>query len=208
MNPYRLVAAPAPERGDCSYPYTMLRRRRSRDAATGRTRHVRQWIIPTIGAVTPIALIAVNLAAFIVHHLAEFRVLITALAFVSAMMLNSWTGLRGYRRFKDRHGGHALVHDSNQDIVLIVGMALIIVISAVTAVFCYLGLSNERDLPNVTTFLTGVLAILVPIVLQRFFNSGSADSAVARPVGGALPGVPPIPPAPTPFADPHVSKRQ
>jgi len=146
----------------------------------------------------------VNIAAFIVHHLAEFRLVITVLAFVSAMMLNSWTGLSAYRRFKDSHRGHALVHESNQDIVLIAGMAVIIIAAAVTSLFCWLGLSDEKSLPNATTFLTGVIAIIVPIVLQRLFKGGTDRAASTRPTG--IPGA--TPPATTPFADAQTVRRQ
>ena len=140
----------------------------------------RHWIIPTIGAMTPVALIVVNIAAFIVNHLDTFRWLIAILAFVSGMMMNSWAGLSVYRWFKRGHGGHPLVHDSNQDVMLIAGMTVIILVSFLTAYFCYTGLSDQRNLPNAQTFLTGTLAILVPIILQRFFDRAANEGPRER----------------------------
>ncbi|HSP65454.1 MAG TPA: hypothetical protein VLO10_04610, partial [Candidatus Deferrimicrobium sp.] len=92
---------------------------------------LRRWTIPTIGAVTPIGLIIVNIAAFIVHHLAEFRLGISVLAFVSGVMLNAWTALKIYHIAKRRFPHFGPLEDSNQEVVLMVGMALIIAISFV-----------------------------------------------------------------------------
>ncbi len=158
-----------------------------------------RWVIPALGAVTPVSLIVVNIAVFIVKHLATFRWSIAILAFVSGMMLNSWIGLKIYRLFQTRYREHALVSDVNQDVVLIGGMAVIIGISFITALFCYLGLSNEASLPNALTFLTGIFAIAVPFALQFIFTRVLGR----RPKGGGaeLPANPfptPVPPPPPP----------
>src|ERR1035437_4727299 len=78
---------------------------------------LRRWTIPAIGALTPVGLIVVNIAAFIVHHLAEFRLGISVLAFVSGLMLNSWTALKIYRIAKLRFPNHDSLHDRNQEVV-------------------------------------------------------------------------------------------
>jgi hypothetical protein len=166
---------------------------------------LRRWIIPAIGSVTPVGLIVVNIAVFIVKHLAAFRWSITILAFASGMMLNSWMGLKIYRLFQRRFRQHPLASEVNQDVVLIAGMAVIIAISFVTALFCYLGLSDERTLPNATTFLTGVFAIAVPFGLQFIFERllgrgpGKTDAEKPAPATTVLP--PPLPPLP-PWAQP------
>jgi hypothetical protein len=156
---------------------------------------LRRWTIPAIGALTPVGLIVVNIAAFIVHHLAEFRLGISVLAFVSGLMLNSWTALKIYRIAKLRFPNHGSLHDRNQEVVLVVGMAIIIAISFVEALFCYNGLSNERDLPNAATFVLGIVAIAIPILLQGFFgrvlrDRGTAHDSV-RADGYPLPPPPP-----------------
>jgi hypothetical protein len=161
---------------------------------------LRRWAIPVIGAITPVALIVVNIAVFIVKHLAAFRWSIAILAFVSGMMLNSWTGLKIYRLFQQRFRENALVSEVNQDIVLVGGMAVIIAISFVTALFCYLGLSNEASLPNVMTFLTGIFAIAVPFTLQfifgRVLGGGRKGRGVDRPINPFPTALPPPPPPP------------
>jgi hypothetical protein len=153
-----------------------------------------------IGAITPVALIVVNIAVFIAKHLAAFRWTIAILAFVSGMMLNSWTGLKIYHLFQRRFREHPLASDRNEDIVLVGGVALIIAISFVTALFCYLGLSNEANLPNPTTFFTGIFAIAVPFTLQfifsRLLGRGRKADDVERPVNPFPSTLPPPPPPP------------
>ncbi|MGA8015145.1 MAG: hypothetical protein WCB85_04425 [Candidatus Dormiibacterota bacterium] len=169
--------------------------------AQRRPSRLRRWVIPTLGAVTPVGLIVVNIAVFIVKHLVAFRWTIAILAFVSGMLLNTWIGLKIYRLIKTRFRDHFLVSEVNQDLVLIGGMSLIIAISFVTALFCYIGLSNENNLPNATTFLTGVLAILFPLgmqfIFERILGSGTPKGDAGRPVSPlASQSLPPPPPPP------------
>jgi hypothetical protein len=114
---------------------------------------------------------------------------------VSSLMLNSWTALKICRVAKLRFPNSAGLHDRNQEVVLVVGLALIIGISFVEALFCYNGLSNEADLPNSSTFILGVVAIAIPILLQALFarilHDTNADRLDERVDGYPLP-----PPAP------------
>jgi len=163
-------------------------------------------MIPAIGAVTPIGLIVVNISVFIVKHLAEFRWSIAVLAFVSSIMLNSWAGLNIYRVIQRRRPDHALVHERNQEVVLVGGMGLIIAIAFLTALFCYLGLSSEANLPNGVTFITGTVAILLPFVAQTVFRQATRRSRRERTSLPYAPGIPPahppVPPAPPTAGDP------
>ena len=159
--------------------------------------NMRRWTIPVIGALTPVGLIVVNIAAFIVHHLDQFRLGISVLAFISGVMLNCWTALKIYNVGKGRYPDHSLLHDRNQEIVLVAGLLVIIVISFVEALFCYTGLSNEKDLPNAATFYLGVVAIAIPIILQGAF--GRVSRAQSRAAAGQrTDGYPKPPPAPAP----------
>lgn len=130
----------------------------------------RGWIVPIIGGVTPVLLIVVNIAVFVVKHLQQFRWTITGLAFVSGIMLNSWMALNIYRSVRRRWPRHPLTQDHNQELVLVLGMAGVTISAVVSAVFCYRGLGEEADLPNKLTFLTGALSIAFPIVLSAFFR--------------------------------------
>lgn len=164
------------------------------ERTTKRRDFLKRWTIPIVGAVTPVMLIVVNISAFIVKHLEEFRWTIAILAFVSSLMLNSWAGLNIYRTFQRRRPEHPLVHERNQEIVLVLGMLIIIVAAFLTALFCYIGLSSEANLPNGLTFITGVVAVLVPIVLQAFFR-GRIRRDRGRPTSVSVSGLPPTPPS-------------
>ncbi|MBV8444280.1 MAG: hypothetical protein JOZ92_00030 [Candidatus Dormibacteraeota bacterium] len=166
---------------------------------------LKRWMIPAIGAVTPVGLIAVNISIFIAKHLAEFRWTIAILAFVSGLMLNSWAALNIFRVFAQRRPDHPLVHERNQEMVLVGGMAVVIIAAFLTALFCYEGLGNEADLPNGLTFITGVVAVLVPVLLQAFFRRGVRRSAAGRQQVTGLPPASSPPqstsPAPPPLND-------
>ena len=158
---------------------------------------LKRWTIPIIGALTPLGLIVVNISVFIVKNLAEFRWAIAILAFVSGLLLNSWAGLNIYRTLQRRRPDHALVSDRNQELVLVVGMLVVIIAAFVTALFCYLGLSSEANLPNGVTFITGVVAVLVPIVLQAFVRGAWRPRASERRRDGVS-GLPSTPPSAQP----------
>ncbi len=166
---------------------------------------MKRWTIPVIGAVTPVGLIVVNISVFIVKHLAEFRWTIAVLAFVSSLMLNSWAGLNIYRLVQRRRPEHALVHERNQEVVLVGGMGVIIIIAFLTALFCYLGLSSEANLPNGVTFVTGAVAILLPFLAQTLFRQTTRRSrreGVPRSYSPGIPaGQPPTPPVPPSLGD-------
>ncbi|HZS13872.1 MAG TPA: hypothetical protein VFC09_04680 [Candidatus Dormibacteraeota bacterium] len=185
----------------------MLGRRTSRqadDGPKGLLPFLKRWTIPIIGAITPVGLIVVNIAAFIVKHLAEFRWSITVAAFVSSMMLNSWMAVNVFRVVQRRRPEHSLVQDRNQELVLVGGVGVVIILSLLAALFCYWGLSDPNSLPNGATFFSGAVAIALPIVLQGVFARGrglrsGADTRVT-PGPRGTPSVPPPPPPAGPAA--------
>jgi hypothetical protein len=159
---------------------------------------LKRWTIPIIGGLTPVSLIVVNISAFVVIHLTQFRWTISILAFVSGLMLNSWAGLNIYRLLKQRRPDHAIVNERNQEIVLVIGMAVVIIAAFLTALFCYLGL-EKNNLPNGLTFFTGFFAAAIPILLRAAFHRsvqsgrGGGGSQISS-VSGLPPGGTPLPP--------------
>jgi hypothetical protein len=178
------------------------------DRVHGLAPFLKRWTIPIIGALTPVGLIAVNISVFVVKNLAEFRWGITILAFVSGLLLNSWAALNIYRTFQRRRPDHALVADRNQELVLVGGMLIVIIAAFLTALFCYMGLSSEANLPNGVTFITGIGAVLIPILLQGIFRRTVRHDRVRddrATVSGLPPGPPssPQPPLPPSFRSPR-----
>ncbi len=191
----------------CTYSWRMFGRRSSRqadDGPRGLGPFLKRWTIPIIGAITPVGLIVVNIAAFIVKHLSEFRWSITAAAFVSSMMLNSWMAVNVYRVLQRRRPDHSLVQERNQEVVLVGGVGGVIVVSVLAALFCYWGLSDPNSLPNGATFFSGAVAIAIPIVLDAVFARGRGgrrgEGRVTRgpqgtPSPPSLAAPPPVTPA-------------
>jgi hypothetical protein len=190
-------------------------RRRSRDLVAadpergGAGAFLKRWTIPIIGALTPVSLIVVNISIFIAKNLAEFRWTISILAFVSGIMLNSWAGLNIYRMLQQRRPDHALVHERNQEVVLVVGMAVIIIAAFLTALFCYLGLADYNKLPNALTFLTGFFAAAIPILLRAAFHRGvPRGRGRGQSQVTSVAGLPPTGGGPPPASMPHSIPRR
>ena len=202
------------------YAYGMPFRRRkpsqfvaAETERTGVGPFLKRWMIPLIGALTPTALIVVNIAVFIVKNLTEFRITISILAFVSGLMLNSWAGLNIYRMLQQRRPDHPIVNERNQEVVLVLGMAVIIIAAFLTALFCYLGLSDYSHLPNGLTFFTGVLSAAVPILLRAAFHRGvpkgrgRGGSTVSTVTGLPPGGGTPVPPPPSTSVQQPIPRR-
>ncbi len=164
----------------------MVMRRDRRSTRRRPRRAGNRWLVPVVGAITPVLLIVVNIAAFIVHHLQAFQLTIAVLAFISGLMLNTWFGISVFRYIKKRAPDHELVHERNLDVIIVAGMGVIILASAATAWFCYQGLSSDKNLPNLSTFVLGVVSILVPIVGREAAERFTAGPSSHEDLGDEL----------------------
>ena len=57
----------------------------------------RAWLLAALALITPLGLILVNVAAYVMAHLAAFRVAVTASAVVSTIVLNGIAAIAAYR---------------------------------------------------------------------------------------------------------------
>ena len=90
-----------------------------------------------VGVVTPIGILAVNAAAFVMRHLTEFRVGLAAAALVSGMLLNglaAWAAIRFARR------NAPLLYAEYRRVALAAAVLFVAVPSAIGAYWTYLGL--------------------------------------------------------------------
>ena len=141
----------------------------------------RRWTMPIVGGITPVLVIVINLAEFISKHLEQFRWAVTVLAFVSGLMFNSYFVLNVYRLLARRFPDNPLVHEENQELVLVLAMAGVIVSVTVPAYLLWVGLGDASNLPNKETFLYGALSIVFPILFQEVVRR------FVRPHAGELP---------------------
>lgn len=123
---------------------------------------VNRWragILIFLGVVTPVFVLAVNVSAFIMDHLNDFRITIALLALISGLLLN---GLSAYwaLRFAQRQATPLFTEYR----VWITVLAVIAVLASATigAYLNYLGLVNRGQLPNGMSVLGAVFTLAVP----------------------------------------------
>jgi hypothetical protein len=133
-------------------------------------RRPRLLLIPAIGAFTPVGLLVVDGSAFVMRNLAAFRILITVMALVSGVFLNSWVVYHVYDGFRRRWPQHLISRRESQEVVVVVALAGILIVSLLTAYLCYKGLENPSRLPNWETVVSAGIALLGPLVFSFIFS--------------------------------------
>jgi hypothetical protein len=123
-----------------------------------------------LALLTPAGLVLVNLAAYVMANLAAFRIGITVSSVVSALVLNTLTCVVAYRLGAQRWPDAWLFAPRRRRrLSLFVAVGLVLVAS-LSGYLTYQGLSDPRKLPNLATFLAGVLGLAVPIGLGILFR--------------------------------------
>lgn len=142
-----------------------------------------------VGVATPVGILAVNASAFVMLHLAEFRVAIAVCALVSGLCLN---GLGAYVALgRARAYAPQLFAEYR---TWAVGLAAVVVLvwSVLGAYWTYQSMRDPRSLPNLYAVLTAVWLLLLPFAataLSRRFRllqhsgrlHGEADRRLAPP---------------------------
>jgi hypothetical protein len=122
-------------------------------------------LLVVIGVITPVGILVVNAAAFVMRNLAQFRIGIAVCALVSSLVLNGLTAswllrLAGRREIS--------IYVQHRDWATIVATIIVIGTSIGAAIFTYIGMSNPNHLPDGLAVITAVLALLVPFALTYF----------------------------------------
>lgn len=144
----------------------------------------RARLLAIFAVVTPAGLVVVNIAAYVMSHLAAFRLGITVSAVVSTVLLNAITGVAGYRTLRARLESSRLMGWMFQERFLRSNAVcfgfLLVVAAAVSGELTYQGLSDPRKLPNLSTFLAGLLGLGVPLVLAALFTEQASPRSRRR----------------------------
>jgi hypothetical protein len=122
-------------------------------------------LLVAIGVITPVGILVVNAAAFVMRNLAQFRIGIAVCALVSSLVLNGLTAswllrLAGRREIS--------IYIQHRDWATIVATIIVIGTSIGAAIFTYIGMSNPNHLPDGLAVITALLALLVPFALTYF----------------------------------------
>ncbi len=127
-----------------------------------RSRRLTRIALLGIGVVTPIGILVVNASAFVMRHLAEFRLGIATCALISSLVLNgltAWWLLRLARRRA------ANFYERYRQWLVPLGVLAVIAASAGAAYLTYLGMRDPKRLPDTLSVVTALLAMLVPFAI-------------------------------------------
>jgi hypothetical protein len=140
----------------------------------GMRRSTRSMLLALLAVITPAGLVLVNIAAYVMANLAAFRVAITVSAVVSTVALNAITGVLGYRTVESRLSSSRWVGWIFQPRHLrsnaVCGAFLLVLAATISGELTYRGLADPRKLPNLQTFLAGLLGLAVPLALAAIFR--------------------------------------
>ncbi|HEY8736867.1 MAG TPA: hypothetical protein VIO62_07460 [Candidatus Dormibacteraeota bacterium] len=122
-------------------------------------------LLVAVGVITPIGILIVNAAAFVMRNLVQFRIAIAVCALVSSLVLNGLTASWLLRLAGRRSVSIYLQH---RDWATIVATIIVIGSAIGAAIFTYIGMSNPTHLPDGLAVITSVLALLVPVAITWF----------------------------------------
>ena len=122
-------------------------------------------LLLVIGIITPVGILIVNAAAFVMRNLQQFRIGIAVCALISSLVLNGLTAtwllrLAGRRQIA--------VYVRHQEWAGVIATTVVIAASIGAAIFTYFGMGNPSHLPDLLSVLTALAALLVPIGITYF----------------------------------------
>lgn len=113
--------------------------------------------------ITPLGILAVNASAFVMVHLAEFRVGIAACAVVSGLVLNgltAWWLLRLVSRTAPP------LYREYRTWAIVGSVLLVLLTAAAGGYLTYLGLRDPRRLPDALSVIVATVMILLPFAVS------------------------------------------
>jgi D-alanyl-lipoteichoic acid acyltransferase DltB (MBOAT superfamily) len=122
-------------------------------------------VLLAIGIITPVGILVVNAAAFVMRNLQQFRIGIAVCALISSLVLNGLTASWLLRLAGRRSISIYLQH---QEWATVVATTVVLATSIGAAIFTYIGMGNPSHLPDTLSVITALAALLVPIGITYF----------------------------------------
>ncbi len=113
--------------------------------------------------ITPVGILAVNASAFVMVHLAAFRVGIAACAVVSGLVLN---GLTGWWLLRLASRNAPPLYREYRIWAIGVAVVVVLVTAAGGGYLTYLGLDNPRRLPDALSVVVASFMLLLPFAVS------------------------------------------
>jgi len=131
-------------------------------ATNQRSRRFREYVLLTLGVLTPLGILAVNASAFVMVHLTAFRLIIAGLALLSGLVLNGLTAW-WLLRLASLHAPPLF----REYRMWVIGAAVIIVLltAAGGGYLTYLGLRDPRRLPDSLSMVVAAFMLLLPFAV-------------------------------------------
>ena len=140
----------------------------------------RRLLLGVLALITPAGLILVNIAAYVMAHLVAFRVAITVGAVVSTLVLNGITAVAGYRLAAQRWPDARILAERYRRAIAASGLFLLVMAAAITGELTYAGLRDPKNLPNLQTFLGGLIGLLIPLAVAVLYGEDVSPRARRR----------------------------
>ena len=123
-------------------------------------RRIRELALLTIGVLTPIGILAVNISAFVMGHLPAFRLIVAGCALISGLVLNGLTAW-WLLRLASRNANPLYREYRNWA----VGIAILIVVmtAAGGGYLTYLGMRDPSHLPDSLSMIVASFMLLLPL---------------------------------------------
>jgi len=137
-------------------------------------------LLAAIALITPAGLVIVNAAAYVMVHLAAFRLAIAVSAVLSTAVLNGLTAVALYRVGQARWPDLWPFRESHGRAMLATGAAALLLLAGAAGLLTYRGLADPRRLPNLQTFLAGLAGLAVPLLLALFLREDVSPRARRR----------------------------
>ncbi|HEV3234836.1 MAG TPA: HupE/UreJ family protein [Candidatus Dormibacteraeota bacterium] len=130
----------------------------------GLSSSTRGLVLAILAIITPAGLVLVNVAAFVMGHLGVFRVGITVSAVLSTVVLNGLTAVTAYRLGQARWPDHWFFAEYRRNGLLAVFVFGLVFGATLAGVLTYQGLSDPGKLPNISTFIAGLIGLAIPLL--------------------------------------------
>ena len=148
--------------------------------ARGMRTSTRAALLAGLSIITPAGLVLVNVAAYVMSNLVAFRLAITISAVLSTFLLNGLTAVAGYRLGVREWPDFWLFRADYRRAVFAEFLFLLSLGTALAGRLTYAGLSDPRQLPNLSTFVAGLIGLAVPIALAAAFRQEVTPRARRR----------------------------
>ena len=127
-----------------------------------RSRRLREVILLTLGVLTPVGILAVNISAFVMANLPAFRLVIAGCALVSGLVLNGLTAW-WVLRLASRNANPLF----NEYRVWAIGAAVVIVLATAAGggYLTYLGMRDPTHLPDSLSMIVASFMLLLPLAV-------------------------------------------